>query len=338
MQYDIEKNNWAKISHSKLLQEQYILRSYLNFLNHGCKSFGFNQNQLVQLKKSSATYLATSGSANPLTDDEKNFIEMFSRGTNHYHNHGLESISSCAEAVRQIRRKQKRKSAIYSNKVDGQKVFKKEREYPHGFFNGQSVHKKFETLSECFAQKWWRDNQSRTNIIVKVDALSQKIYFEKAERGRAGNYSYNSDQKNGLSLTPSWFKNVFMKGLPTTIYKSKTAFIAKATPLEVSEKIKAQNLKAYVVDVVTCYDGIIDVEYDLYCLAYQKKPSEQLKIENDYGGNLPLPQGEAHRIGLTNNIIYTPAETINSVSSNFRRAENVMTGRVQKNMLDAMGV
>ena len=263
---------------------------------------------------------------------------MFSRGTNHYHNHGLESISSCAEAVRQIRRKQKRKSAIYSNKVDGQKVFKKEREYPHGFFNGQPVHKKFETLSECFAQKWWRDNQSRTNIIVKVDALSQKIYFEKAERGRAGNYNYNSDQKNGLSLTPSWFKNVFMKGLATTIYKSKTAFIAKATPLEVSEKIKAQNLKAYVVDVVTCYDGIIDVEYDLYCLAYQKKPSEQLKIENDYGGNLPLPQGEAHRIGLTNNIIYTPAETINSVSSNFRRAENVMTGRVQKNMLDAMGV
>ena len=66
---------------------------------------------------------------------------MFSRGTNHYHNHGLESISSCAEAVRQIRRKQKHKSSIYSNKVDGQKVFRKEREYTHGFFNGQSVHK-----------------------------------------------------------------------------------------------------------------------------------------------------------------------------------------------------
>ena len=73
-------------------------------------------------------------------------------------------------------------------------------------------------------------------------------------------------------------------------------------------------------------------------LAYESKPSEQLKIENDYGGNVPMPQGEAHKIGLTNNVIYTPAETINSVSSNFRRAENVMSGRVQKNILDAMGV
>ena len=69
-----------------------------------------------------------------------------------------------------------------------------------------------------------------------------------------------------------------MKGLATTIYKSKTAFIAKANPIEVSEKIKSQNLNAYVVDVVTCYDGIIDVEHDVYCLAYESKPSEQLKL------------------------------------------------------------
>ena len=28
MQYDIEKNNWAKISHSKVLQEQYIKKLF----------------------------------------------------------------------------------------------------------------------------------------------------------------------------------------------------------------------------------------------------------------------------------------------------------------------
>ena len=41
---------------------------------------------------------------------------------------------------------------------------------------------------------------------------------------------------------------------------------------------------------------------------------------------------------IDNNIRYQPAITINCASDNFRRAENVMNGRVQRNMLKAMGV
>ena len=55
-------------------------------------------------------------------------------------------------------------------------------------------------------------------------------------------------------------------------------------------------------------------------------------------GNIPFRGNDRETAQTYNNRRYNIAETINCASSNFRRAENVMSGRVQRNILNAMGV
>tara|TARA_B100001057_G_scaffold495110_1_gene593312 strand:+ start:588 stop:1598 length:1011 start_codon:yes stop_codon:yes gene_type:complete len=317
------------------VKDQKILQSYLNFLNEGYKSFGLNVKQKTSLVKETSHY-AFKGK--DLSIEDSDYIRMFINHGKHHVNHGLDSISNCCHAVREFRKDRKYKSAIYSNKQDGKKVFRKERVYDYGFFNGQTVNSKYSFLTEQFARKWWSDNQARTNVKIKADALRSETSIEPSPIGRNDNWNYH-DSYNEISLSPSWFKNVFMKGLATTVYKSRTAFVVSAKPLQVADRITANGLIAYTIDLITCHDGIVDIEKDLYYLVYESKPLSITTAHDDFGGNIPYRGHNAEeKAKVQNNIIYTPAETINCASSNFRRAENVMNGRVQKNLLDAMGV
>jgi len=320
---------------SQDVKDQKILESYLNFLNEGYKSFGFNVKQKASILES---YNYRSYKPKDLSQEDADQITMIVNHKKHYVNHGLDSIINCHHAVKDFRKERKYKSAIYSNKEDGKKVFRKERVYDHGFFNGQAVNSKYSTLTELFARKWWDDKQQRTNIKISSDALRSETSIQQAPKGRGGNWDYY-DCHNELSISPSWFKNVFMKGLATTVYKSKTAFVVSAKPLQVADRITANGLVAYTIDLVTCHDGIIDLEKDLYYLVYESKPLSIVTAHDDWGGNIPYRGHNAEeKAKVQNNIKYTPAETINCASSNFRRAENVMNGRVQKTLLDAMGV
>ena len=261
---------------------------------------------------------------------------MFTKHKDHYGNHGLDSIFNCSNAVKTLRKERKNKSAIYSNKIDGKKVFLKERAYDHGFFNGQAVNSKYGVLTSTFATKWWQDNMARTNVRITADALRAETSIKPCDKGRADNWNYY-EQFNEIKLSPSWFKNVYMKGLATTVYKSRTAFVTSAKPIKVSDRITANGLDAYTVDLITSLDGIISMEKDLYYLVYQTKPWSIEDTQHGQG-NIPF-RGHNSEIAQTyNNHMYVIAETINCASSNFRRAENVMSGRVQKNILKTMGV
>ena len=235
-----------------------------------------------------------------------------------------------------MRKARKTKSAIYSNKIEGKRVFKKEREYSHGFFNGQTINSKYSYITKMFSHKWWDDNQSRTNVKIQCNALARETKIVPSEIARSSSYQYYNHH-NEINISPSWFRNVYMKGLTTTIYKSKTAFVASAKPNPI-ERLKANGLDVYKVDLITCHDGLISLVKDLWYIVYESKPLEMIEAHNDFGGNVPSRGNDSERENFKNNIVYHPAETINCASDNFRRAENVMSGRVQKNLLNAMGV
>ena len=318
---------------SQEFKDQKVLMYYLNFLNEGYKSFGLNENQKASLVKAGSNY---SYHADDLSAEEKDFVFMFTKHKDHFGNHGLDSIYNCSAWIKQHRKARKDKSAIYSNKIDGKKVFRKERNYEHGFFNGQAVNSKYAVLTNAFAKKWWDDNMARTNVKISADALRAETVIKPSTVGRADNWQYY-EHFNEVSLSPSWFKNVYMKGLATTVYKSKTAFVASAKPLKVSDRITANGLEAYTVDIITSHDGIISMEKDLYYLVYQTK-AWTIEETQQGMGNIPF-RGNDRETALTyNNRRYNIAETINCASSNFRRAENVMSGRVQRNILNAIGV
>ena len=305
-----------------------VLESYLNFLAVGYKSFGLTEMQKVKLlsKKSIAS----------MSQEEKEDLRIFTSHRKHYVNHGLDSIYNCGSAIRELRKERKFKSAIYSNKYDGKKVFRKEREYSQGFFNGQTINSKYSYITKMFAQKWWDEHQSRTNVKIQCNALAREITVVPSEIKRSDSYSYYNCH-NDINISPSWFRNVYMKGLATTTYKSKTAFVANAKPFPI-DRIKSSGLDVYKIDLITCHDGVINLEKDLWYLVYESKPFEIQEVHNDWGGNVPNRGNDSDRENFKNNLVYNPAVTINCASDNFRRAENVMNGRVQKNLLNAMGV
>jgi hypothetical protein len=311
-----------------------VMFSYLNFLNEGYKSFGLNPKQKASLIKKRSQY---SYDGSDLNEKDRNHLMMFIKQKNHFANHGLDSIFSCSQAVSEFRRERKNKSAIYTNKADGKKVFTKERNYQHGYFNGQAVNSKYAVLTEAFAKKWWDDNQARTNIKITSDALRCETAIKPSPIGRNDNWNYYENY-NEIFLSPSWFKNVYMKGMATTVYKSKRAFVASVKPIEVSERITATGLQGYMANLITCHDGIISLEKNLYFLAYKTHPWTTTTV-GDNEGNIPFRgHNEKAQKLMYNNIVYETAKTINCASNNFRQAENVMSGRVQKSILNAMGV
>lgn len=305
-----------------------VLESYLNFLAVGYKSFGLTEMQKVKL-------LSTRSKAN-LSHEEKDELSKFLSHRKHFVNHGLDSIYNCGSAIKELRKERKFKSAIYSNKSDGKKIFRKEREYSQGFFNGQTINSKYSHITKMFAIKWWDEHQSRTNVKIQCNALARETTVVPSEIARSASYSYYNNH-NDINISPSWFRNVYMKGLATTIYKSKTAFVASAKHHPI-DRVKANGLDVYKIDLITCHDGIVNLEKDLWYLVYESKPFEINEAHNDFGGNVPQRGNDSERENFKNNLVYHPAETINCASDNFRRAENVMNGRVQKNLLNAMGV
>jgi len=318
---------------SEQFSDHNVLTSYLNFLDYGYKSFGLTENQKVHLLNHNKGSTRNS----ILSQEEKDKLRTFTYHRQHYVNHGLDSIHTCGKAVQDLRKARKTKSAIYSNKIEGKRVFKKEREYSHGFFNGQTINSKYSYITKMFSHKWWDDNQSRTNVKIQCNALARDTKIVPSEITRSSSYQYYNHH-NEINISPSWFRNVYMKGLTTTIYKSKTAFVASAKPNPI-ERLKANGLDVYKVDLITCHDGLISLVKDLWYIVYESKPLEMIEAHNDFGGNVPMRGGsDDEKAGLKNNIVYHPAETINCASDNFRRAENVMSGRVQKNLLNAMGV
>ena len=60
--------------------------------------------------------------------------------------------------------------------------------------------------------KWWQDNMARTNVRITADALRAETSIKPCDKGRADNWNYY-EQFNEIKLSPSWFKNVYMKGL-----------------------------------------------------------------------------------------------------------------------------
>ena len=307
-----------------------VLESYLNFLDVGYKSFGLTEMQKVHLLNKRTKV--------DLSDEDKFVLRTFTSHRKHYVKNGLDSVHNCSNAVKDLRKDRKFKSAIYSNKIDGKKVFRKEREYTQGFFNGQTINSKYSYITKMFAHKWWEEFQSRTNVKIQCNALARETSIVPSEVTRTANYNYYNHH-NDINISPSWFRNVYMKGLATTIYKSKTAFVASAKHHPI-DRVKANGLDVYKVDLITCHDGIVSLEKDLWYLVFESKPFEIKEAHNDWGGNVPHIHraNDSERENFKNNYVYNPAETINCASDNFRRAENVMNGRVQKNLLNAMGV
>ncbi len=318
---------------SEQVTDHNVLTSYLNFLDVGYKSFGLTESQKVNL----LDHGKSSQRNGNLNQKDKEILRTFTSHRKHYVNHGLDSIYNCGKAVKELRKLRKFKSAIYSNKQDGKKVFRKKREYSQGFFNGQTINSKYSYISKMFSSAWWDENQSRTNVKIQCNALSRETTIVPSAMARSASYSYYNHH-NEINISPSWFRNVYMKGLATTVYKSKTAFVASARPNPI-DRLKASGLDVYKVDLITCHDGLISLEKDLWYIVYENKPLSMIEAHNDFGGNVPMRGGsDDEKASLKNNVVYHPAETINCASDNFRRAENVMNGRVQKNLLNAMGV
>ena len=203
---------------------------------------------------------------------------------------------------------------------------RKERDYTHKFFGGQSIHEKNIKLTMDYANVWWHRNHERTNITIDCSVLTSQVSLKPAKQKRSEGYDYHNFN-NELFLQPSWFKNIFLKGLTHTVYKSKIAFIASAKPIPV-ERLKINGIDVYRVDLITCHDGVIALEKDLWYLVYETKP---FSIETK---ELPSWQREDR----THETVYNPAVAITSASDNFRRVENVMNGRVQREILKKMGV
>tara|TARA_R110000737_G_scaffold94618_1_gene128447 strand:+ start:4283 stop:5278 length:996 start_codon:yes stop_codon:yes gene_type:complete len=316
----------------QLIKDEKIMADLSNFLEFGYKAFNITAKQKGVLIKTNSHM----GNNKDIDAEDLAKISLITNHKNHYVNHAYDSITNCCKAIQKFRKKRKNRSAIYTNKRvhdNGKilKVFAKERSYDHGFFNGQSIHDKHGQLTSAFAKQWWEHNHSRTNIAIDVNSLSRSTRVDAVAEGRSANYRYY-ERTNELGLAPSWFKNVFMKGLATTTYQSKIAFVANAKPYPL-ERLSASGLSVYKIDLVTCHDGILFLEKDLWFLAYETSPSvtEVLENTNSYSNNIRDKD-------IDNNIRYQPAITINCASDNFRRAENVMNGRVQRNMLKAMGV
>ena len=305
-----------------LVKKENIMISFEKFLEDGIKTFGFNDKQKGYI----IGFITENsrGRASPfgkkLSDEEYAQCMDILEHSDHHTNHAFSSVLHMVTSVRSHRKYRKLGSALHT------KNNRKERNYTHKFFGGQSIHEKNIKLTMNYANGWWHRNHERTNITIDCSVLNSQIALIPAKQKRSEGYDYHNFN-NELFLQPSWFKNIFLKGLTHTVYKSKLAFVASAKPIPV-DRLKVNGIDVYKVDLITCHDGVIALEKDLWYLAYQTKP---FSVETK---ELASWQREE----TTHETIYNPAVAITSASDNFRRVENVMNGRVQKEILKKMGV
>ena len=305
-----------------LVKKENIMISFEKFLEDGIKTFGFNDKQKGYI----IGFLTvnsrgrTSPFGKKLSDEEYTQCTNILEHEEHHTNHAFSSVLHMVTSLRSHRKYRKIGSALHT------KNNRKERNYTHKFFGGQSIHEKNIKLTMNYANGWWHRNHERTNITLDCSVLNSQIALIPAKQKRSEGYDYHNFN-NELFLQPSWFKNIFLKGLTHTVYKSKLAFVASAKPIPV-DRLKVNGIDVYKVDLITCHDGVIALEKDLWYLVYQTKP---FSVETK---ELASWQREE----TTHETIYNPAVAITSASDNFRRVENVMNGRVQKEILKKMGV
>ena len=305
-----------------LIKKENIIISFGKFLEDGIKTFNFNDKQKGYIIGflSESHRGRTSVFGKKLSDEEYEQCISILEHDEHHINHAFSSVLHMVSSLRSHRKYRKIGSALHT------KNNRKERDYTHKFFGGQSIHEKNIKLTMDYANGWWHRNHERTNITIDCSVLTSQVSLKPAKQKRSEGYDYHNFN-NELFLQPSWFKNIFLKGLTHTVYKSKIAFIASAKPIPV-ERLKINGIDVYRVDLITCHDGVIALEKDLWYLVYETKP---FSIETK---ELPSWQREDR----THETVYNPAVAITSASDNFRRVENVMNGRVQKEILKRMGV